>query len=303
VVRNEYERGENSPMNTLMKEVSAAAYQALPYHHATIGWRSDIENVPIEKLRAFYDTFYWPNNATAILVGDVDPAAALGLIKKYYGAYPKSPQAIPEIYTEEPEQTGPRRVTVKRPGQIGTVLIAHKIPNVRDADTAALAVTDSILGDGKNSRLYRRLVDTGLAIDAGADSGGHRDLSLNMVYASLAPDSSHDAAEKAMLDEIERVKTGGVTADEVNSAIRRYRAAVAYGRDGTSAVVHALNEYVAGGDWTLYVTLEEKVANVKPADVQRVARQYLDVDKSTTGWFVPIAPSKAVGSGKAAATS
>jgi zinc protease len=97
VVRNEYERGKNDPNTALMEEVSAAAYVALPYHHPTIGWKSDIEHVPIEKLHAFYDTFYWPNNATVTVVGDVEPAAALELVKKYYGAYPHSPEPIPAI--------------------------------------------------------------------------------------------------------------------------------------------------------------------------------------------------------------
>src|SRR5580698_5925080 len=98
VVRNEYERGKNDPDNVLVEEVTAAAYVALPYHHPTIGWRSDIEHVPISKLRDFYDTFYWPNNATVSVIGDLEPAATLGLVKKYYGVYPHSPAPIPAIY-------------------------------------------------------------------------------------------------------------------------------------------------------------------------------------------------------------
>src|ERR1700737_582454 len=95
VVRNEYERGKNDPVSVLVEDVTAAAYQALPYHHPTIGWKSDIEHVPIAKLHEFYDTFYWPNNATVTVVGDIDAAATLGLIKKYYGVYTASPQPIP----------------------------------------------------------------------------------------------------------------------------------------------------------------------------------------------------------------
>src|SRR5277367_261026 len=106
VVRNEYERGKNDPENVLMEEVTAAAYVALPYHHPVIGWKSDIEHVPIAKLRDFYDTFYWPNNATVSVVGDIDPVVTLNLIKKYYGAYPHSPAPIPGMYTEEPAQSG-----------------------------------------------------------------------------------------------------------------------------------------------------------------------------------------------------
>ena len=95
VVRNEYERGKNDPENVLLEEVMEAAYVALPYHHPTIGWKSDIEHVPIAKLRDFYDTFYWPNNATLTVVGDIETDAVLGLIKKYYGVYPHSPAPIP----------------------------------------------------------------------------------------------------------------------------------------------------------------------------------------------------------------
>src|ERR1700722_10067495 len=137
VVRNEYERGKNDPENVLLEEVMEAAYVALPYHHPTIGWKSDIEHVPIAKLREFYDTFYWPNNATLTVVGDIETDAVLGLIKKYYGVYPHSPAPIPTIYTEEPAQSGERRVVVKRPGELGAIIVAHKEPNGRDAAPAA----------------------------------------------------------------------------------------------------------------------------------------------------------------------
>jgi zinc protease len=291
VVRNEYERGKNDPDNVLIEEVTAAAYVALPYHHPTIGWKSDIEHVPIVRLREFYDTFYWPNNATVTLVGDLDPAAALGLVKKYYGTYPKSPQPIPAIYTEEPAQSGARRVLVKRPGELGTVIIAHKVPNGRDADQPALEMLDAILSSGKNARLYRALVDKGLALNAGAGTDLHRDLSLHSVYAELAPGATHEQVEEALLAEIEKIKADGVTPAEIARVKQQYIAADAYKRDGTAGVASELNEWIAVGDWTLYVTFPEKVQQVSPADVQRVAKQYLTDDQSTTGWFVPVQPA------------
>src|SRR6202050_2193031 len=200
VVRNEYERGKNDPENVLLEEVMEAAYVALPYHHPTIGWKSDIEHVPIAKLHDFYDTFYWPNHATVSVIGDIDPAAALNLVKKYYGVSPHSPQPIPPMYTEEPAQTGARRVVIKRPGELGTVVIAHKVPNGRDADQPALEMLDAILSEGKNARLYRALVDSGLALNAGAGTDLHRDLSLHTVYASLAPGATHTHVEEALLE-------------------------------------------------------------------------------------------------------
>jgi zinc protease len=296
VVRNEYERGKNDPNNALLEEVTAAAYVALPYHHPTIGWKSDIEHVPIEKLREFYDTFYWPNNATVTVVGDVETAAVLALVKKYYGAYPHSPEPIPSIYTEEPAQTGPRRVILTRPGELGTVVIAHKVPNGRDADDPALEMLDSILSAGKSSRLYRALVDQGLALSADSGTDLHRDLSLHTIYARLAPGATHAQVEQGLLREIARIKNDGVTAEEIARVKQQFRAADAYKRDGTAAVASELNEWIAVGDWTLYVTVPQKVEQVTAADVQRVARLYLNEDQSTTGWFVPAPKSGEKGS-------
>jgi zinc protease len=288
VVRNEYERGKNDPDNVLFEEVMEAAYVALPYHHPTIGWKSDIEHVPITKLREFYDTFYWPNNTTVTVVGDIAPDAVLAMIKKYYGGYPHSPAPIPAIYTEEPAQSGERRVTVKRPGEVGSVIIAHKVPNGRDADQPALDVLDAILSSGKNARLYRALVDQGVALNAGAGTDLLHDLSLHTVYAMLAPGATHAQVEKTLLAEIAKVKTDGVTAAEVERVKQQYIAADAYKRDGTAAVAAELNEWIAVGDWTLYVTFPQKVLTVTPADVQRVAVKYLAEDEATIGWFVPV---------------
>src|ERR1700676_4750756 len=296
VVRNEFERGKNDPNNVLMEEVTAAAYEALPYHHPTIGWKSDIEHVPIGKLREFYDTFYWPNNATVTVVGDIDSDAVLGLIKKYYGVYPHSPGPIPPMYTEEPAQSGERRVTVRRPGELGTVIIAHKVPNGRDADQPALAMLDAILSSGKNARLYRALVDQGLALNAGAGTDLHHDLSLHTVYAVLAPGATHIQVEKALLAEVNKIKSSGVTPAEVASVKQQFIAEDAYKRDGTAAIASEISEWIGIGDWTLYVTFPQKVQQVTPADVQRVAKQYFAADQSTTGWFVPVAPKTEKGS-------
>src|ERR1700733_15603758 len=121
------------------------------------------------------------------------------------------------MYTEEPQQTGPRRVLVKRPGELGTVVIAHKVPNARDADQPALEMLDAILSSGKNARLYRALVDQGLALSAGAGTDLHHDLSLHTLFAALTPGATHDEVEKALLAEINKIKSSGVTPAEVAS--------------------------------------------------------------------------------------
>ncbi len=297
VVRNEFEIGENEPAQALEKEIFAAAYIAHPYHHSTIGWRSDIENVPIEKLQEFYKTFYWPDNATVSIIGDFKPADALAMVKKHYGAIPKSTQPIPPMYTEEPEQTGPRRVTVKRAGELGVVGIAHKIPAARHGDQAALKILNVILTSGKNSRFYRALTDKNLTTSVRGDTGFFHDPSLHILYASLAPKTTHEQIEKIALDEIERVKAEGVTDGEVASAIAQILASAAYARDGSFNIASSLNEYIAAGDWTLYVNEDDLLKKVTAADVKRVANSYFLEDNRTTGWFIPLTAGAGSGGG------
>ncbi len=287
VVRNEFERGENSPVQSLYKEIYQTAFVAHPYHHSTIGHRSDIEKVSIEKLRAFYDTFYWPDNATVSIIGDFEPAAALALVKKSFGVYPRAPKPIPTVYTEEPAQTGARRVTVKRAGQLGVVAIAHKIPAATHPDYAAISLLSAILSDGKNSRLYRALTDKNLSTGVEADAGFNSDPSLHIIFAPLAPGATHEEVERVSLQEIEKLKKDGVTEAELRTAIAKTLADAAFKRDGSFAVAGNLNECIAVGDWSLFYTLDQAMAKVTIADIKRVANTYLNEDQSSTGWFVP----------------
>lgn len=287
VVRNEFERGENSPFSALNKEIWAAAFQAHPYHHSTIGWRSDIENVPIEKLRAFYETFYWPNNSTVTVIGDFKTDEPLSLIKKYYGKIPRSPEPIPKVYTEEPEQQGPRRVQVTRAGQLGVVGIGYKVPEGAHEDTYALSILDKILTDGKTSRLYRALIDQNKAVNVFNFYVPFKDPSLFVSYAFITPGVEHKEVEDILLDEIEKIKTEGVTQEEVDRAVSQVTAETAYDRDGSFSIASQINEAIAMGDWTFYIRYPEEVKNVTPEDVKTVAEKYFKENSKTTGYFIP----------------
>lgn len=287
VVRNEFERGENDPRSALDKEIWAAAFMAHPYHHDTIGWRSDIERVPIEKLRAFYDTFYWPNNATATLIGDFDTEKALALIRAKYGVIPKAPHAFPEIYTEEPEQTGQRRVGIRRAGELGVVSVAHKIPRATDPDWPAVQVLSAVLTEGKTSRLYRALTDKNLTTDASAFCAFNYDPTLHNISAELAAGAKHADVEKRIFAEIAAVQKDSVTEPEVRNAVAGLLAQRAFERDGTFALASMINECIAVGDWTLFSTLDEKLRAVTREDVQRVAKKYFVTKRSVVGWFEP----------------
>ena len=295
VVRNEFERGENSPFSALNKVIWGTAIQAHPYHHSTIGWRSDIENVPIEKLRDFYNTFYWPNNATISLIGDFKKKDALALIKKYFGEISASPHEIPALYTADPEQQGQRRVVVKRAGQLGVVGIAHKVPEGAHEDTYALSVLSTILDNGKTSRFYRALNDQSKAVNTFIFYFPFHDASLFVPYVFLAPGVTHEEVEKIVLDEYEKVKTEGVTQAEVDRAISQIAASTAFDRDGSFSIASQLNESIAMGDWTTYVTFLDNIRKVTPEAVQAVAQKYFNEDQSTVGYFVPEVPGGAAG--------
>lgn len=287
VVRNEYERGENSPFDVLDKNIWATAYQAHPYHHSTIGWKSDIENVSTERLKEFYDVYYWPNNATVTIIGDFEKESTLSLIDKYFGEHKKSSHEIPEVYTEEPKQEGPRRVVVKRSGQSGITAIAHKTPPGLDNDMYAIQVLGKILCDGKSSRLYKKIVDKGLATSLFMYDFPFKDNGLFITYAFLTPGTDNQKVEDIILKEYSDIIKNGVDESEIMRAVAQIRATVAFSRDGSYAVASALNEAIAIGDWQFYTTFLEKIKLVTINDITRVAEKYLVEDQSTVGWFIP----------------
>lgn len=286
VVRNEFERGENNPMEALDKAVWAAAFTAHPYHHSTIGWKSDIEGVSIERLRQFYDDFYWPDNATLSVAGSFERDAVLKLVKKFFGVHSKKPGTYPRMYTEEPAQEGQRRVIVKRSGN-PTVCVSYKIPHARHEDIPALTVLSTVLQDDKNSRLYKTFIDTAKATDVAVYCNRFRDDSLFQTYITLTSATPHAKAEALLLREYEAIAFKGVTAKELSAAKRSIRISFSHRTDGPYALLSALNEDLAVGDWTRYVSLPEAIQGVSAKDVQRVAKKYFVEDQSTVGWFIP----------------
>ena len=287
VVRNEFERGENSPFDVLDKNIWATAYQAHPYHHSTIGWRSDIENVSTKRLQEFYNVYYWPNNATVTVIGDFEKKQTLALIKKYFGAHGRSQHAIPEMYTEEPAQEGPRRIMVKRAGQTGIVGVGHKTPEGLNQDIYALQVLGKILTEGKISRLYKRIVDPGLATSLFMYDFPFKDCGMFISYVFLTPETDHNSVEEIILGEYRQIIKEGIKQKELDRAKAQIKANIAFSRDGSYAVASALNEAIAIGDWTFYSTFMDHIIKVSRKDIQRVAEKYLIEDQSTTGWFIP----------------
>ncbi len=288
VILNEFDRGENEPIRKLYHSVWSAAYMAHPYHHPTIGWRSDIEQVTPEGLRHFYDTYYWPNNATLSIIGDFDPAETFDLVYKYFGSIPASGREIPEVNVHEPLQKGERRVKVKRSGELGALMIGYKSPEGVHPDTDVLDILGIVLATGKNSRFFQRLTDRGLTTHAFASISRFRDPGLFTIYAFLSPEHGHEEVEKEVLGEIEDIKEHGIRQEELDRAVNLLTAQAAFERDGPFSIAAQLNEAIAAGDWKLYANFIDRIKRVHIDDVQRVARQYLNEDTSTIGWYVPV---------------
>jgi zinc protease len=307
VVRNELERGENEPSIVLDEAVYAAAFREHPYHHPTIGWRADVENVPTARLKEFYDTFYHPNNATAVLAGDFDEDFALELVVKHFGELSAPAMPLPEVYTDEPRQQGERRVTVRRAGELALVQVAFHAPAAlgqttvlsNDAlaaraanppaenDIYPLVVLSAALSGGVTSRLYQALVETELAVAVQTNCDQFRDPGLLNVYATVRPGVEPSEVERVIHAELARVAGELLTDEEVARAVRQIVAQAAYERDGTAGVAVQISEAEAVADWRFYESYAANISRVTSGDVLRAARKYLTEDNGTVGHFIP----------------
>ena len=288
VVRNEFERGENDPDDVLDKEIWKNAFLEHPYHIPTIGWRSDVEGVPMERLKEFYDTFYWPNNCTVIVVGDFDPGTTLRQIAKHFGKIPASPKPIPEMYTVEPPQEGERRFKIRRAGDLARVGLAFHVPQANHPDNYPLAAMAAILGGTRrSSRLYKRLIDSGLASAASSMKWELRDPALFTVYATVSHDAKSEDVEAAVLDEVAKLAAEPVSDDELRRAKAANRKGTTLAAADPMAYARQIAEAEACANWHWLVEYDDKFDAVTPADIQRVARTYFGQDNRTVGYFTP----------------
>ncbi len=294
VVRNEFERGENSPGNLLGKRLAAAAYHWHNYGKPTIGNRSDIENVPVDNLKRFYEKYYQPDNVFLIVAGKFDEARALGLVQKYFGGIPRPARVLNNAYTVEPPQDGERSVVLRRVGDVGMVSAAYHIPAGSHADIAALEVLARILSTQPSGRLYRALVETKLATSAFAGADAEHDPGLFSVDAEVPRDNSLEAVRDGLFSTVESIGTNGVTAEEVARARQQILKARELAANDTSRIAVALSEWAAQGDWRLYFIHRDRIEQVTPAAVQAVAAKYLQRDNRTVGFFIPTDKSELV---------
>jgi zinc protease len=294
VVRNEFERGENSPAEVLDKRITAAAYNWHNYGKPTIGNRSDIERVPVDNLRAFYKKYYQPDNVVLVVAGKFDQAKALALVQQYFGPIPRPERKLVTTYTEEPPQDGERMVVLRRVGDVGVVSAAYHIPAGPHEDSAALQVLANILSTQPSGRLYKALVETKKAASARASAGAEHDPGLFELEAEVPKENSLEEVENQMLATAETLADKGITAEEVNRAKKQILKARELAAANTSQIAVSLSEWAAQGDWRIYFLHRDRIEQVTPEAVQAAAAKYLQRNNRTVGLFIPSDKSEKV---------
>ncbi len=281
-------RTDDDPTSSMVEEMTAEAFIAHPYEWPVIGWMADISSITRDDLYQHYRTYYAPNNATVVVVGDFDTKTLLPRIERYFGSIPRQ-LSPPKVGAVEPKQRGERRITVKRPAELPAVFAGYHTPDIKHADSYALEVLQGILSSGKSSRLYQSLVyQQQIALYAGGDYDDiANDPNLFYVYAGVMPGKTTDEVEKALYAEIEKLKTDPVTDDELAKAKNQVEASFIMGQDSIFYQAMLLGEFESVANWRLLETYVEKIRSVTKEDVTRVAREYLTADNRTVGILIP----------------
>ncbi|HML18304.1 MAG TPA: pitrilysin family protein [Bryobacteraceae bacterium] len=287
VVRSEFEMGENSPMRILEERVMSTAYLWHSYGRSTIGARSDIEHVPIERLQAFYHTYYQPDNAILVVAGNFDDAKTLAWVEEIFGSLPRPARKLTATYTEEPVQDGEREVVLRRTGGIQGLMAAYHIPSGADPDTAALEVLAEVFSASPAGRLYKALVESKKAVSANADPYQLHDPGVMLFSAQVRKEGSLDDAEKTMLDVIDGIAKEPPSKDEVERAKTRLLKNIDLELNNSQNVAIGLSEYQSMGDWRLLFLDRDRIKAITPGDVARVAKAYLKSSNRTIGRFIP----------------
>jgi zinc protease len=299
VIISERQGRENSPAFRLSEEVHAAAFRVHPYHHEVIGDMADLKSMRRDDLFRHYRRYYAPNNAIAVAVGAFKTRDMLARIKELFGGYKARP--LPDLAPRpEPEQKGERRVLLTGEGETAFVNVVYHAPNATDPDFYPMVALDSILagassmnmfGGGtsnKSSRLYRALVETGLAASVSGGLSPTADPYLYSLFCTVRGGQAPEAVERALDAEIDRVRSQPVSQEELAKAIKQARALFAYGAESVTNQAFWLGytETIASYRW--FETYLDRLADVTTADVQRVAQEYLAGTNRTVGHFVPV---------------
>jgi zinc protease len=287
VVRNEFEVDENNPEAVMQERLMETAYLWHRYGNPTIGAKSDVERVPIDRLQAFYKTWYQPDNAVLVVAGRFDDQKVLKLIAEKFGKIPKPTRVKPLTYTAEPPQDGERSVTLRRVGDTPSVAVGYHVPAGSSQEFASVYLLGFILGDSPSGRLYKALVETKKAARVGDDEMSSKEPGELVFSAALQKDGKLDDVTNTLTKTVEDIAKNPPTKDEVERARANYMKNFDLVFRDANRVGLRLSEYVAMGDWRLAFLQRDEIMKVKPEDVAAVAAKYLKSSNRTTASFVP----------------
>jgi zinc protease len=286
-------RTEDDPQAYLTEQVQAVAFQTSPYHWPTIGWKQDIERFTLEDLKSYYRTYYNPVNAILVVVGDFRKEDLLPRIEKAFEAIPKGAAPSQEKDVDQP-QTGERSVFAKREAELPYVVMAYHVPNLRSPDGYVLEVLAALLSGGKSSRLYVNLVqEKQLALSVDADNSLlSKDPSLFTLSAQPLPEKDVAELEKALNDEIARLRKEPVDRNELEKAKNQLEAAFVYGQASLFYQGMVLAQHEIALDWRAVDDYIPSIRKVTSEDIQRVVNLYLTADNRTLGRLIPLPPQE-----------
>ncbi|MGZ8291851.1 MAG: M16 family metallopeptidase [Telluria sp.] len=287
VVRNEFEMGESDPIGVTTERLQAVAFDWHNYGKSTIGARSDIEQVNVPRLRAFYKNYYQPDNAVLMVAGRFDETKVLKQINEQFGRIPKPARIIQPTYTAEPTQDGERSVTVRRNGGTQFVGAGYHVPPTGHADAAAVALLSRILVDAPSGRLHKALVETKLATKVQFDTVSNLEPGYTIFGAVVPKDLALDATQDAMLKVLENLKSQPITDAEVARARTAINKQIELATNDTAQLTIALTESMAAGDWRLFFLNRDRIEKTDAAAVQAAALKYLKPTNRTLARFIP----------------
>ena len=278
---------DNNNFGMLSELAEATAFEAHPYHWPVLGWPSDIESWTMEDLKSHWSMGYAPNNCVMVIVGDVKFDQVMALSKKFLEPIPRR-EPPPPVRTKEPEQMGERRVTLSKPAQLPIQMVLYHIPNAMHPDMPVLDLISTLLSSGQSSRLYKRLVDSQLALSAGANDEDALDPTL--FRFTIQPRTGVDPAvtEKALFDELARLQTEPVPDAELRKAKNQMLAGMYRRLKTIENRANLIGSYeVFHGDYSKAFDEDKRVEAVTAADVQRVAQKYFGAKNRTVATLVP----------------
>jgi zinc protease len=286
VVRNELENGENSPFRVLIQRMLAASFDWHNYGKSTIGARSDLENVKIGNLKAFYKRYYQPDNATLVVAGKIDQAKTIKLVNKYFSKISRPQRELQELYTEEPIQDGERQVTIRRTGDVQLVASMYRTPAGFDPQYPATAVLTNVLADPTSGRLHKALVKNKLAASSSGFSFQWGEPGVAIFLAEVGKDKDIEPTKEALLKALEDFKDP-ITDEEVMRAKAKLLKQVELSFNSSQSIALELSEWIGMGDWRLMFLARDGLEEVTADSVRRAASEYLVNDNRTLGLFIP----------------